>query len=465
MWPARRPEAAAALAAALVLAAGVLAYANAFRGDFQFDDWNVIVQDPRVQSLAAWRDSMPGIRPLLKLSYALNHASGFGLAGFHVVNLGIHLANGLLLLALLRQWHAPLPGSRAVAAAVAALLFTVHPVQTEAVTYLSGRSTSLAAMFVLSSLLAWVRGQRGRQAWLSHGLSPLLFACALATRETAAVLPLAMLLWQATAGNGRARGLVSCWRATAAHWAVLLLAAVLAGLLPAYRQFFATSIEARSLAEQLASQVQAVAYLAGQLARIDRLNADPMLPVVGALTPTLVLTGLLLAAALCWGVWSLRRRPALAFGLLWFFLWLAPTNSLLPRLDVANDRQLYLALAGPAWLAGVATAWMSARRRGVAMLATAVVVAGLLLATVDRNRVYTSEPAFWADVVAKTPGNSRAWNNLGHALALAGRRAAAERALLEALAVDPGNSRAAVNLVLLRAGALGPAPPGEQREF
>jgi len=464
MWQPQRPEARPVMVmpAALLLAAGLLAYANAFRGDFQFDDWNVIVQDPRVQSLAAWRASMPGIRPLLKLSYALNHASGLGLAGFHALNLAIHLANGLLLLALLRRWRGPLPGSSAVAATVAALLFVLHPVQTEAVTYLSGRSTSLAALFGLSSLLAWVDGLRLQRAWLAWGLSPLLFAAALATRETAALLPLALLLWRATAEGG---GLASGLRATAVHWGVLLLAAAAAWMLPEYRHFFATSLEARSLAAQLASQVNAVGWLAGQLLRIDRLNADPMLPVLAGATPRLVIEGLVLAMVLLSGLCSLRRRPVLAFALLWFFLWLAPTNSLLPRLDVANDRQLYLALAGPAWLAGVAVAWLWSRRRAAALLATAVVATGLLLATVARNRIYESETIFWTDVVAKTPGNSRAWNNLGHALAIAGQREAAEQALLEALAVDPGNSRAAVNLALLRAGRLGPAAQGYPRVF
>lgn len=464
MWQPQRPEARPALVmpAVLLLAAGLLAYANAFRGGFQFDDWNVIVQDPRVQSLAAWRESMPGIRPLLKLSYALNHASGLGLAGFHALNLGIHLANGLLLLALLRRWGGSLPGSNVVAATVAALLFVLHPVQTEAVTYLSGRSTSLAALFGLSSLLAWVEGRRQQRAWLAQALSPLLFACALATRETAAVLPLALLLWRATAEGG---GLASGLRATAVHWGVLLLAAAAAWMLPEYRHFFATSLEARPLAAQLASQVNAVGWLAGQLLRVDRLNADPMLPVPAGATPGLVIAGLVLAMVLLCGLFSLRRRPVLAFGLLWFFLWLAPTNSLLPRLDVANDRQLYLALAGPAWLAGVAVAWLWSRRRAAALLATAVVATGLLLATVARNRIYESETIFWTDVVAKTPGNSRAWNNLGHALALAGKPAAAERALRAALAVDPGNYRAAMNLALLRAGALGPAMPGEPHNF
>ena len=78
-------------------------YLNALGASFQFDDWNVIVNDTRVQSLAAWWHSMPGIRPLLKLTYAVNHATGFGVVGFHAVNIAIHAANALLVLLLLER--------------------------------------------------------------------------------------------------------------------------------------------------------------------------------------------------------------------------------------------------------------------------------------------------------------------------------------------------------------------------
>ena len=98
-----------------VLALVALAYANSFAGIPQYDDWNVIVDSPAVASLAAWRESMPGIRPLLKLSYALNNSLG-GLAGFHALNLLLHGLNVAMVLALLgrllpgrrpRRWRVP----------------------------------------------------------------------------------------------------------------------------------------------------------------------------------------------------------------------------------------------------------------------------------------------------------------------------------------------------------------------
>jgi hypothetical protein len=438
------------VAAVLVV---VLAYANAVGAGFQFDDWNVIVREPRVQSLAAWWGSMPGIRPLLKLSYALNHATALGAPGFHAVNIAVHVINAGLVFALLRRWPGGAPVSTAIAAIIAALIFALHPVQTEAVSWVAGLSVSLSATFVLSSLLAWVAGRERGSRLLSGALSPLLFVCALATRETAAVLPLALILWRVTAGSPPGDR-VSALRSTAMHWVMLAIAAVAALALPDYRRFFATAIEARPLYAQVLTQVNAVGYLAGQLVRFDRLNADPMLPVLTTPTPAVIIEALALAAVLALGFVNLRRRPAVAFGVLWFFLWLAPTNSLLPRLDVVNDRQLYLALIGPAWLAGlgIGTPW---RRwpRAVGAL-TAALMIGLAVATYTRNEVYADEVVFWQDVVRKSPWNSRAFNNLGYAWALAGHNADAERAFRQALAIDPANTKAAVNLRLLRDGAL-----------
>ncbi len=449
MWPASRID----VAAAGIAGAGLLAYVNALGGSFQFDDWNVIVADQRVQSLAAWLRSMPGIRPVLKLSYALNHEAGFGIVGFHALNIIVHLANGLLVLALLRRWGGGSAG--AGAALLAALIFVLHPVQTEAVTYVSGRSTSLCAFFLLASLNTWVLGRERGGSWLSDLLSPALFALALATRESAAVLPLALLLWRWTAGPSPADK-ASALRATAMHWAVLITMTGAALAMADYQRFFAASLGARPLLAQVLTQADAVTYLAGQLVRPDQLNADPMLPVRTVLTPGIGLRALVLVLLVLAGVAGIRRRPAVAFGLLWFFLWLAPTNSLLPRFDVANDRQLYLALVGPAWLAGLAIGVLARRHFRVAAGVGVLLALGLGTATVQRNAVYADEVVFWRDVVTRTPGNARAHANLGYAYALARRDRDAAREFRQALAIDPGHVRAAANLALLRRGLLLP---------
>ena len=100
-----------------------------------------------------------------------------------------------------------------------------------------------------------------------------------------------------------------------------------------------------------------------------------------------------------------------------FLLWLAPTNSLLARLDLVNDRQLYVALAGPALLLAAAIRRLAVRQRGLAVAAFIAVLALTGLATHLRNDVYRDEVTFWRDVVSRSPHNARAFNNLGMALA------------------------------------------------
>lgn len=435
------------------------AYLTSFVGTFQFDDWAVIVDEERVHSLAAWWASMPGIRPVLKLSYALNWQSGLGLAGFHAVNLAIHLANTLLTCALLGRLAAPPP-----AAFVAALVFALHPVQTEAVTYVSGRSASLAAAFALASLLAWQAARdpalgvsRRALAWVA---SLALFLLALGTRETVFVVPAALVLLALCDAQRPAR-----WRAALLaalpHGLVLIAAGLAAATLPRYWMLLESSFTARDLGVNLFTQLHAIAYLIGQLLMPWRLNADPVLPLVTAWTPATMALALAYASAISFALGSLRRRPAISLGILWFFLWLAPTNSLLPRLDLVNDRQLYVAIIGPAWLIGCAAAWLMERARAVhRMAARGLAVAAIALLaclgtlTTQRNLVYASEIAFWSDVAAKSPTNARAAGNLGYALALAGRTAEAEAELRRALALDPQYTRAAINLLLLKDGAL-----------
>jgi tetratricopeptide (TPR) repeat protein len=436
-----------ALAAdAAIVAAVALAYLNALGGSFQFDDYNVIVDNPAVHSLAAWAASMPGIRPLLKLTYALNWTSGLGLLGFHLFNVAVHAANAVLVLRIALCWTqalAPAGAAAWPAAVTVALLFALHPAQTEAVSYISGRSVSLMALFYLSALIAHLKlgDAGGARAWVS----PALMAAALAVKETAITLPLVLTLWELAAG----RQLREALRATRRHWLVLLgaLAAMLAT--PGYQRLLAVSVDARSVSDNLLSQVDGVWYLITQPLLLLRTNIDPGLPAQHTLSVSLALRALVLCALLIASLLLLRRKPWAGLAGTWMFVHLAPTNSIVPRLDIANDRQLYLALIGPATLLSLALWRWPARRLPFALAGSLVLaVAG---ATVLRNRDYRDEVALWQATVARAPHNPRAWNNLGFAQHLAGNDAAARASYERALALDPGYDKARFNLDALPA--------------
>jgi protein O-mannosyl-transferase len=449
------------LSIALFILLVSIAFANGLYGSFQFDDWAVIVADSRVQSLQDWWSSMPGIRALLKLSYAINHQLGAGPAGFRVTNIALHGLNCILLLAVLRRlgdmMMADKPAAAELAVISATVVFAVHPVQTESVTYISGRSNVLMALFALVTLYCWLRAgnghRRGRFAWHAASLGALLLAAA--CKETALITPLAMwLCWACLPLKVR--------QLTPRPWSqtllVLAVGVAFVALLP-YGYFLEVSLGTRSVLDNLAVQSHAVWYLLAQLLHVEALNADPALPAVTGLTAGTIWRALALGCAIALGLASLRRRSALAFGVLWFFLWLAPTNSLLARLDVVNDRQLYLAIAGPGWLLGLGFAALLQRRgRNWSMAAVAVLAGVLVVGTVFRNRVYANEVVFWEDVLKKSPHNARAANNLGMAYALDCQPQTALRALRQAEHLDADNYRAAINRKLLEVGALPGVP-------
>jgi hypothetical protein len=168
------PEHAERVRIALIVLVTVAAYANGLPGAFQFDDWNVIVHNPAVHSFAAWWETMPGIRALLKATYVANWVVWPNPVGFHLVNIAIHAANTFLVY-LLMQRLLPLMDIRATAACSLAfwiaVVFALHPAQTESVTYISGRSGSLMASFYFLAILAHLQSR-----WL---LSAVLLVAAL----------------------------------------------------------------------------------------------------------------------------------------------------------------------------------------------------------------------------------------------------------------------------------------------
>lgn len=447
------------LAPALPALAIWLVWWPALPASFQFDDWNVIVDNSRVHSLAAWWQSMPGIRPLLKLTYALNGSLALEPLGFRLVNVSIHAINATLVWWLLRErgLRAGLTlGDAQRAAVLAALLFALHPVQTEAVTYISGRSSSLAACFCLLSACCWVRSEssrdvRGSYVWLAAcGTS---YLAAVASKETALVLPLALALYSAD------RPLRTTLKRLLPLAVLASIALMIALSLPTYRHLLGVSFDTRTIGENLLTQSHAVVYLIGQLLRVFNGNADPQLPVVTTVDLTsgmLCVTWLsLLVAALL----NIRKRAIGAFSVLWFLIWLAPTNSVLPRLDVANDRQLYLALIGPAGWLGVRLSAFYHSRPALIGTVTTLMLVTLVYATSLRNRVYDTEVAFWQDTATRNPTSARAANNLGMAYATECRLDKAATEFQRAVKLDSADFRASINLLLLSQGQL----PGTER--
>jgi protein O-mannosyl-transferase len=430
-----------------LVAAGLWAYANSFSGVFVFDDIPGIVNNPSIRSLwppAHWFAAPPGStpsgRPVLDFTLALNYAlGGLDVAGYHALNLAIHLAAGLALFGVVRRTlmsERLRDGLRAAAtplAFAAALAWTVHPVNTEAVTYIVQRGESLAGLFLLLTLYCAIRG------WTAAAVA----ACALGmgSKETMIVAPALVVLWDRVfRGEGARR-----WRL---YGALATTLAVM--LLPMLSETQGRTAVSRLLgytAKAPGDTWTPWSYLwtqAGVITHYLALAVKPW-PLVfdyydwpRAGSPADVLPqALLLCVLLGLTVFAVVKRHPLGFAGAWFFLTLGPTSSILPiPTEIAAEHRMYVPLAA---LVAIVVVSLFALVRGHAIkiaVGTVVLVLGLASLTRARNLDYASDETLWLDTVTKRPGNARARINYGIDLMKAARYADAEAQMRAALPLE-----------------------------
>ena len=424
-------------AAALFAALTAVVYANAFRGLFHLDDVGILA-DARLASVAAYVRHVPGmIRPALRFSFLVDRALwGANPAGYHLLNVLLHLGSVIFFYATALR----LTGERGPAL-LASLLFLVHPIATETVTYVSGRASGLMAFFYLAALYCYVRGWRA--------LALTCFLLSLLSKEIALTFPLALLLVDGVARQRSGSELrLGIRRFHLPFWAVSAVFLLAAVLTPRYVYLFHVSREIRPMAANLLMQVDVVAYALSLFVVPGRLSIEhdlggPALawPAAGSI---LLIVSLLTLAAAC-----RRRSPVAAFGLLWFFLQILPTNSVLARYDLLSERNLYLAAPGLFLaVASLAAASLPARTgRFVARGGSVAVVALLAVATIDRNALYATSVEFWADASRKAPSKARPHVNLGYAYYAAGDFDSAIVEFRRALALDRDDPVAQADLL------------------
>lgn len=461
------------LAALLIWATAC--YAPAWNGPFQFDDRIGVAVDPAATSLTAWwQGAAAHVRPLLKASFALSHGLGEAIghvpAGHRLVNVGLHLATIVLVFVLgvqlARRALRQLPARRAVtAAAFAAALFGLHPLATEAVSYVSGRSMSLGTLLACASLTCWVRGGGGASpAWRTASLSIAIIAAL--CRETV-VFSLLLLVpaWELLRGSestrdgttARADAPAPTMTGAAAGFAVI--AAATLWWMHGHERYAALLRLSWWIAQVRADDASLLTAL-GHLARVATLLQPPSIdPDVSASMPlfarmaAIAVLGAALAAA-----WRVRAtRPQWLIAAVWVLAWLAPLYALPLRHDAVSERHLYPASWGLAWalsltLVAAAPRWLRPAQRRRAGLATAFALLAVLSAlTMARNLDYRSEVALWEAAARTDPHKLRVLNNLGFVYMEAGRWDDAVRVLQRASALYPHDDGLLWNLAAARA--------------
>ncbi len=445
------------------VALGVIAlavYANSLSGPFVFDDIPAIRDNPTIRELASglFPPGASGLpvsgRPLPNFSFALNFAmSGTEVGSYHATNLAIHLLAALTLFGLVRRtllqsgcgFQPQNPRRETDATWLAffsALLWLVHPLATEAVTYTVERTESLMALFFLLTLYAFARstapGASPKWSVLAVGACALGMAC----KEVMVSAPLLVLLYDRTFVSGRFR---EAWRRRAVFYSALAATWLLLG-------YLVRSTAGRGGTAGFATEISVTAYALTQFVAVVRYLAlsfwpHPLILDYGtgvvsdfAVIVPSALVVLALAAAT---IVMLRRAPALGFLGTFFFAVLAPSSSLVPiATQTMAEHRMYLPLAAIVVLVVIGGYRGLAARSYFAFV---IVAAILALLTVRRNSDYHSNEAIWRDTVAKRPQNARAQCSLADALFTADRVDEAFPLYAEAIRLKPDYAEAHLN--------------------
>ena len=496
-----------AVAAALVIIAlaAVAVYLNSFAVPFLLDDLVWISKNPSIRHLwPIWQvlypphDALVRGRPVVSLTLAINYAlGGMNVWGYHVLNLAIHILAAWTLFGVVRR-TLMLPRLRerfnsaaTPLALVVAILWMLHPLQTESVTYVIQRTEALVGLFYLLTLYCVIRaatsshassakllsgsqppacgfaGIANRQESPDTAASTKLWyiaataACLLgmATKELMVTAPVIVLLYDRTflAGSFREawRRRYALYLAMVATWGMVALSVISTGFYGGTAGF---AVEKFTWWSYLLTQPSVIAHYL-QLAFWPAELCFDYGWSAAHFPSQVLLPGLLLLGLLGLTIWALAKRPAWGFLGAWFFVILTPTSSFVPIKDVIFEHRMYLSLAAVVaavmiggWLAGQ---WLVARRTirpatlpvlGVSLVAFAAVVLGTL--TFQRNADYRTALSIWQDTVAKAPGNARAQTNFGLVLARDGHFDEAIGHYRKALEIEPALAETHYNLGL-----------------
>jgi tetratricopeptide (TPR) repeat protein len=405
---------------------GLIVFAPALHGPFLFDDTHLPFSDPKAGSMPA-RFWLGGVRPALMATYWLNFLiSGTDTFSYHLVNVAIHAATAVLAYLILNRvieissirlegrWHA-LAGS---------VIFLLHPLQTESVAYIAGRSELVAGFFFAA---AWLVFLNHFESNIGYGASIRIICLgglAILGKESAISLPAILVatdvFW---ARNGIASQLRLRIRLYLLFGCGALLAAyvMLRSLASAGSAGFGAGVSPMFYA---LTQCRAIFIYLRLFAFPKGQNGDWQLPLFHSLWgewawaycgATLALTGVV--------VWLFRRERLASYGLTVFLLMLLPTSSFIPILDALAERRMYMPLTGLI-LAGIAFT-RHVRSAAPLRIITITAIAILGIVSWQRSIVWASDLNLWLDAVRKNPANARAHFGMGTALVARGQCAAA----------------------------------------
>lgn len=438
---------------------GVLIYSNVLKAPFVFDDEVFVLKNPVIRELGSpvlWQDLNYRKRIVAFFSFAANYRfSGNDTVGYHAVNLAVHLLAALsvfwlvrLLLRTPRMRGEKIAEKSHAVAFLTSALFLVHPIQTEAVTFITQRFESLAALFYLVSACCYISARiasNRRKEFAFFFLAAFSAVLGMLTKETVFTLPLALLLVEwlfmkdpavQAPDTGKKSFRAAPWIAVGA---TLLLGILLFFLFRLdLRRIWSEHEEMGIPARQyFLTEWRVIPQYLGLLFSPLRQNFDHDIPFSSGLLDGSTFPGgmIVLTVLGLLFLWA-RRFPMIGFGMLWVFLTLSPSSSIIPLKDAMAEHRLYLPSAGfvVAVCAGLYTLTRNFRFFVLSLVSVILMFSFL---TYQRNAVWTDEVRLWEDTVKKSPMKARPYANLARAYRQRGEPQKAVEYCLKAIDLCP----------------------------
>lgn len=447
---------------------GAVIYGNTLQVPWYFDDTVNIVRNPAIRDLGgAWRGILSP-RGLAIFSFALNyHFHGLELPGYHVVNILIHLLTTFFVYLNLTRVFRCQP----MVSLLATLVFLAHPLQTQSVTYLVQRMTSMSGLFFFMSLYFYVRAREslidGHRIVSSRHLLFYLAsigsgAIAVYTKQNAAILPLCIFLFDRFFLTKQKQGYL--WQA------LYLLPYFAAPVWMSLTQFIFPIVEGKSLRVVTATNDPAKGLVNAVVKSSDHSNAITylvtefsvlwiyirllFLPYGQVLDYQYPLTTILLTFKNILAFFSLvglltfatlirKRLPLVSFAVFWFFIALSVESTIIP-LDLVFEHRLYVPMFGFVVLVPQFLDCFCRYKVKVTILLLSVLMYSAL--SYVRNDLWSREDAFYSDQLSKVPNSTRAMVCLSKNYIDAGRSHDAEVLLRKVIQLDPSIEIAYVNL-------------------
>jgi tetratricopeptide (TPR) repeat protein len=456
-----------------------LIYASTLTGPFIFDDKHNIQQNQHIRLerlspggiVEAALESPSKHRPVANISFALNYYfHRYNPVGYHLVNILIHLINGILLYlftkatlltpALKTDYDRLAAGWIPV---LTAFVWTLHPLQTQSVSYIVQRMNGLATLFYLLCLWLYAkyRLSKGtkRSSWLLAGCAAS-GVLAFGSKEIAASLPVFIILYEWYFFQG----LRPTWFKkkipfiAGAILLLVILALLFLGTDPLGRITADYVDRSHTVAQRVLTEFRVVIFYLSLLIwpHPSRLNLDHEFMISNSLIDpvTTLLSLAAIAAAIGAAIYLAKKAPLISFCILWFFGNLVIESSVI-GLEIIFEHRIYLpSLMLILMLVSLAFKYIKPHQLCIPVLCILLAVGTLW--TYQRNRVWGDAITLWQDCVVKSPNKARPYNNLGVALAHAGQSEAAIENYYAAIKINPDYGNAHYNLgsTLARKGNL-----------